>query len=370
MENTTVSTISLSITFLIISIVFMLSPFISLSNVYMGVAISKEDRKSDVVKKITKQYFATSIFVAVLTQIFIVFMSFNYPDLLDLFLGIFIFVIVFIHGIIYSIAFSKVKAFKNTLSSSHTSGKSKSIIDTKFIEAKNRIIGVYFKIGIVPVLVNIGLIIYVLLSYNSIPDVVPIHFNAAGVIDAVTDKSYLLVLGLPVLSLLLSITFMFIVKGTFSMHSKISSLDLKKCQDIALSYVKAQCLCITVLNFATAFMFTTITLATVAAANLNIVFMIVSVILLLGSLIYMLYSNIVYKNKLAPFKTEDVGTQLEDEDFWIFGLFYNNKNDARTFVSKRSGMGYTFNIATNTGKIFLVSTILLIIFALCLPFIL
>ncbi len=370
MENISIGIIAISLTFLFSSIVIILSPFISLSNVYMGVAISKEDRKSDAIKKITKQYFIASILATILTQIFIIFMSLNFSDALDLFIGIFVFFIAFIHGIIYSIAFSKVKAFKKTLSS-YNSNNSTSIIDTKFIDAKNRIICVYFKFGILPVLVNIGIIIYVLLSYNNIPDVVPIHFNAAGVIDAVTDKSYLVLLGLPVLSLILSITFMFIVKGTFSMHSKISNLDLKKCQDIALSYVKAQCICITILNFAITFMFTTIILATVASTNLNIVFMIISVILLFGSLIYILYSNIVYKNKLAPFKNDYIGSAAEDdEDFWIWGLFYNNKNDARTFVSKRSGMGYTFNIATNMGKVSLVFTILLIIFVLWLPFIL
>ena len=370
MENTIAAVISVSITFLFMSIIFTASPFISLGNVYMGVSISKEDRKSDVIKKITKQYLLGCISVAILSEILILFTGFSFPDLFDSLLVIFLLCIVFIYAVIYSIAFSKVKAFKKTLSS-YNSNKSTSVIDTNFIEAKNRIISVYFNISILPVLTNIGLIIYVLLSYDTIPDVVPIHFNAAGVIDAVTDKSYLLLLSFPILSLILSIIFMFIVRGTFSMHSKISGVDLKKCQDIALSYVKAQCFCITVLNFAITFMFTTMILATVAATNLNVVFMITSVILLLGCFIYMLYSNIVYKNKLAQFKNDYVGNNVEDdEDFWIWGLFYNNKNDARTFVSKRSGMGYTVNIATNGGKVFLVFTVLLIIFSLCLVFIL
>ncbi len=368
MENISIGIIAISLTFLFSSIVIILSPFISLSNVYMGVAISKEDRKSDVVKKITKQYFTACICVAVLGEISIIFLGFNFPDVFNNFSLLCLFLPLFIYFIIYSIAFSKVKAFKKTRSS-YNSPNYTSLVDTKFIDSKNGIISIFFKIGILPVLINIGLIIYVLLSYNNIPNIVPLHFNAAGVIDAVTDKSYLSLLGLPVLSLFISITFMFIVKGTFSMHSKISRLDLKKCQDIAISYIKAQCICITVLNFAIAFMFTTIILATVAATNLNVVSMIISVILLFGSLIYMLYSNIIYKNKLAPFKNGDIDNPLEDEDFWIWGLFYNNKNDARTFVSKRSGMGYTFNIATNMGKVSLVFTILLIIFVLCLPFI-
>lgn len=41
-----------------------------------------------------------------------------------------------------------------------------------------------------------------------------------------------------------------------------------------------------------------------------------------------------------------------DEDrYWIWGMFYNNPHDKRTFVEKRFGIGLTTNMATRTGKV-------------------
>lgn len=52
---------------------------------------------------------------------------------------------------------------------------------------------------------------------------------------------------------------------------------------------------------------------------------------------------------------------LDDDDYWVFGMFYNNPNDTRLNVEKRFGYGGTINVAHPAGKVILVITFLLLI---------
>ena len=52
----------------------------------------------------------------------------------------------------------------------------------------------------------------------------------------------------------------------------------------------------------------------------------------------------------SRYKTQSLpGT--DDDDSWIFGLFYYNPNDRHTNVEKRNGTGSTINMATPVGKV-------------------
>lgn len=57
-------------------------------------------------------------------------------------------------------------------------------------------------------------------------------------------------------------------------------------------------------------------------------------------------------------------TELElqdDDDNWILGMFYYNKNDTRLNVEKRLGYGSTINMAHPAGKVISIITVLLLI---------
>lgn len=60
---------------------------------------------------------------------------------------------------------------------------------------------------------------------------------------------------------------------------------------------------------------------------------------------------------------ENEGDDLykNDDDKWIWGMFYYNKNDPAWMVEKRVGIGYTINFANKKASISLVLFILLII---------
>lgn len=65
------------------------------------------------------------------------------------------------------------------------------------------------------------------------------------------------------------------------------------------------------------------------------------------------------QQKLTAESGKDVYT--DDDDKWLFGMFYNNTNDEHNFVSKRTGIGLTMNLAKAPGKILIVFTVLILL---------
>lgn len=59
------------------------------------------------------------------------------------------------------------------------------------------------------------------------------------------------------------------------------------------------------------------------------------------------------------------GTYIDNDDYWLFGMFYNNPYDKHLIINSRVGMNSTVNIAKRSGKIIMIVSLLLI---LSLPF--
>lgn len=48
---------------------------------------------------------------------------------------------------------------------------------------------------------------------------------------------------------------------------------------------------------------------------------------------------------------KETSLTVEEDDYWIYGIFYYNKNDRRFMVNKRVGIGTTINLAKTSGKV-------------------
>lgn len=57
----------------------------------------------------------------------------------------------------------------------------------------------------------------------------------------------------------------------------------------------------------------------------------------------------------------------DDDRFWKGGLLYDNPDDPSVFVPKRAGVGYTVNVGSLWGKVFLLALALLVLGSLLLP---
>jgi len=97
------------------------------------------------------------------------------------------------------------------------------------------------------------------------------------------------------------------------------------------------------------------------------------IVILAGVLVYTVIIMIIVAigavNQKAIEKRYARDTNLElldDDDYWVFGMFYNNPNDTRLNVEKRFGYGGTINIAHPAGKVILAITFLLLLGTLIL----
>lgn len=59
----------------------------------------------------------------------------------------------------------------------------------------------------------------------------------------------------------------------------------------------------------------------------------------------------------AYWKKMNVDFKTEDDRCWIWGTFYYNPKDRHSMVNKRVGVGTTINMATTTGKVFTVISV-------------
>jgi len=57
---------------------------------------------------------------------------------------------------------------------------------------------------------------------------------------------------------------------------------------------------------------------------------------------------------------------LDDDDYWLFGLFYHNPNDRHFFVNDRIGMNMTVNLARPVGKVVMALALLCLV---AMPFV-
>ena len=63
-------------------------------------------------------------------------------------------------------------------------------------------------------------------------------------------------------------------------------------------------------------------------------------------------------------KTSGEGLYVDEDDHWIFGIFYYNSDDAKLIVNKRVGINTSINLARPAGKAIVVALACLL---LCLP---
>lgn len=57
------------------------------------------------------------------------------------------------------------------------------------------------------------------------------------------------------------------------------------------------------------------------------------------------------------------GWYLDEDDYWLGGILYYNPNDSHILINSRTGMNSTINLATKTGKVCMIVTVLLVLLA-------
>lgn len=262
---------------------------------------------------------------------------------------------------------NKVKALKEDLSleiSDLDLEKTKVILDTDFINEKNRIIKKYSLLYMIPFVITVLVGIYAITQYDSMPDIIPTHWGFTGEPDAFSEKSFMSVFGVIIMSV--GIGLIITISSIYSLKSrvKLNPDNLNESKKANLNYLSKFALTFFIINLGCQILFITILIATVNASNVNTAVLWPTAIAIILASLYQtyLYYKSPSKSKTAVYSVDD------DDNNWIFGTLYNNSNDPSLFVQKRFGVGWTVNVGSTKGKIVFAAPFILIMFILFITF--
>lgn len=235
---------------------------------------------------------------------------------------------------------------------------SKSVIDVNFINERDKIVKKFKYIYLIPIFISCVVSIYTFNQYSKIPDMVPTHWNFLGVSDSFIDKSYFNIISLIFSQLILSLLLSFMSISTIKSRVRIDPENIEESRLENIKYLNKVGYTFLVLILSINLLITHSLMASIYGPNLNIVVAVLFFLITISCTIYLTYIYIKSPNS----KSTSSYSPDDDENYWIWGFIYNNPNDPSFMVQKRFGIGWTINIATPLGKIFLICTLLLFIF--------
>ena len=262
--------------------------------------------------------------------------------------------------IVFIYIYNKVKNSKQILSLDNNDvnlEKTKFIIDTDFINSKNKIIKLYSILLLIPLFILMLVCIYTISKYNTMPDIIPTHWGINGKADAFSKKSIASLGSIILMSIFTGLLIYISSLAALRTRFKLNPNSIEESKIINLRYLNKFGITFLILNISMNMLFISTLVATVNSSDLNIYIMLFTTISLIFSSIYLIY--IYYK---LPNNSKNVAYTVDDNDSkWILGSFYYNKNDPSLFVQKRFGVGWTVNLATKKGKIYIIIPFIIII---------
>ncbi|ADZ83004.1 DUF1648 domain-containing protein [Cellulosilyticum lentocellum] len=365
MTNTTFTILSVIGTNVILYILFILTPYFSTADTYMGIFLEHAYRQTPEAKKILKSFLIHTTITFIITTLMILLLLIKIPVLNHSpLLGGILLLETLLYFVVYGKSYAQTKAYKKSLNLPQPTG-GKLLIDTAFMEQKNKIKMIYKKLLYIPLVIGLFLGAYTLYHYNEMPQLIPTHFNIVGEIDGWANKNIATALFPSGMTILITLLFSYSLDSAFNKRSKLSKEQLEKGKTVILKYLKWSALTILILVFAITSMMMGIVFSTVQGVTLTPIYNYLSVGAIFLSVILMGYNSYCYKRNL-PYKEENEAylPPEEQDDYWLWGLFYNNPNDPAVLVAKRHGLGWTINIGSFKGKLIILVTLLVIIGAI------
>ena len=359
------STLSLIINVPTLFLLYLLTYFtqsLSGKRQFYGISLNYEYFKKEEFKNLDKKYklyISISFMLSLVLQLLLIYIFHAY-----VISSIIPFVLFFIFTfLIYLNIHNKVKKLKSKLSLNINNldlDKNKAILDTDFIQSKNKIVKKYSIIILIPFIVTSLIGIYALANYNIIPNTIPTHWGASGIADGFSDKSFIKILA--IVGMVIGISLIIYISSIYSLkaRAKLSADSIDNSKKVHLHHLNMFGITFLLLNISLDILFISIIIATINASNLNTLVLWLPTILMIFVAIYQVY--LYYK---SPNKSKSASYSVDDDDnFWILGFIYNNPDDPSIFVNKRFGAGWTVNIGSNKGKIFFILPFIIILLSL------
>lgn len=218
-------------------------------------------------------------------------------------------------------------------------------------------------------LLIIGVSLFLFINYDKIADKIVMHIDFEGNVTDMRDKTYLNVFYPTLISLASLTMFCLINLMVIKVRPRISKENPEKSLENNRKAKKAWTYYLGLNAFVMTLLFE-IGVNYLALKNISLPLYILTGLTILLSIGGVIFLGIKVGTDGSKLDKMDDFSFEEDDKYWLLGsMFYNNPEDPALFVEKRVGVGYTINIGKTSGKIIMILTLLVLIFALVQIFI-
>lgn len=318
--------------------------------IYFGVRIPQKYQESSEIKALDKEYKRKVLYIfSVYFVITNLFMTFNLKSselILSMIMTISLIGTILIHTILFFIYYKKIRQLKEENNWNYKTNNIV-VVDTTLRKPKKneRYKVLDTKLFLIPILISILILVLTILRREYI----------------LNTDSYE-IYKIPIYQIILCLSMFLLTKLTLSSKADLNSGNI----EVAAKRKKRFKRLISIFIFITEIEMVTF----YSVIQLGIVYNFYTKSLerfintfISASMIVFIIIFILIGQGGRNIKEEDEGDDLykNDDDKWILGMYYYNKNDPAWMVEKRVGIGYTINFANKKATILLILFILLII---------
>ncbi|MBS3680978.1 DUF1648 domain-containing protein [Ornithinibacillus massiliensis] len=336
--------------FLILLPVFILTMFIpywTRKTESFGVSIPEDIYHSDNIKKLRKQYVQFSGIASILVVVLFLVLSFidNLDEItfaLSFSLLIFLYLIgtffIYLH---FHRAMKRLKQLENW-------GQEKAqaiFVSTDFRSHKLIHSNAWF---IISFLITFAMITITFMFYDRIPEQIPIQYNMSGEVTNWEDKSTRILLAMPIMSLYLTLLFMFLNTMIAKAKQQISAEKPEESLQQNIIFRRRWSMYLIVTGIGLTLLFAFIQFSFIFSVNpaiLTISPLVFTAILTLWAIILAITTGQGGSRIKVSTGTNGEVINRDDDSNWKLGIFYFNTNDPALFLEKRFGIGWTINWA-------------------------
>lgn len=358
-------------------IIALSTQMLSSNQYFFGVYIKQITLEEDSKKQINKD-FKRKLNISLLLTILIYLIL---KDIFNLNLGANIIISITIYFVLFYLIlmdeYKKVKYIKDTYlanleiiqceNKDKISAKVTITEDKVLIEQKKKLIK-KFKI-LFSICIGLSAIsfLYVLVSYKDMPDIIITHWGSGGKPDGFAKKNIIDVFFVNGLDISLVLLFAVMGIGSISGNTYIDTENLEVNRKKAIKYLNGIGYSFFALTLSMQSITTTTPIFMVQEKNIPMWLTIGVCILPIFISAAMIYYYLMLSS-LKP-KSRNIYTVENDDEKWIYGFIYYNKEDPKLMVEKRLGAGWSMNMAHPLGKFITILLVVITVGSLLIGFI-
>ncbi|MFL2106101.1 DUF1648 domain-containing protein [Desemzia sp. FAM 23991] len=343
-------------TFLLVGVINGVTPYYSRRGTPFGITVPSTHQQDSFIQMLKKRFLIQNIVLSLLFSIPLFFFStIENIQAQEMWSSLYftgaVFLFMILTFVLYLSNRKKIQIWKKENNLFTDIKKERIIVDTNYHSDLKTIST--RTIVMAQLLIVLITVVVTLFFYRSIPNEFPVHWNSQNVPDRIVEKTYLSVLMVPAIQLLMIPVMAFsnysFIKSKQKLLSNYPQLTSKQSKQ----YRKAWSVYFLIVSVALQLLFTLINFYALFIAD-DSSFEWVSIVIgifIVGIIGYSLFLTWKYgqggeKLVYSQIKeNSDEFTEVDEEKYWKWGVFYYNPEDPAVFVEKRFGIGSTINMA-------------------------